>query len=196
MSVRGKAVTIFDSNPYQVMDDSGKARPTTRLLVSDLPLEFPTAELENALTKLGCELASKTLFELERDQFNWLTCFKNGRRFVYILVPGKPLPRTVTIHGYSVKLYHREQPKNTSSLKCFNCGEIGHVVKQCPSPLRCRLPDTGDQPPQPAHFPPLEGSQVAAEQEDASPTKVPDDAAPVVEPLPDHSAAGNGAPSE
>ena len=99
MSVRGKAVTIFDSNPYQVMDDSGKARPTMRLLVSDLPLEFPTSELENALTKLGCELASKTLFELERDQFNRLTRFKNGRRFVYILVPGKPLPRTVTIHG-------------------------------------------------------------------------------------------------
>ena len=31
MSVRGKAVT---SNPYQVMDDSGKAKPTTRLLVT------------------------------------------------------------------------------------------------------------------------------------------------------------------
>ena len=94
ISLRGHAITVTDVNPYRPVDSNGRVESTTRLTISDIPMHFPAAELEDALSQVGCDLRSKVLYEMARDERGNLSRFKTGNRFVYMIVPETPLPKT------------------------------------------------------------------------------------------------------
>lgn len=137
MEVRGQAVTLHDTNPYAQLDRAGREKPTTRLTVGDLPMNMECKDIEVALIKLGCELVSNIFYEYDRDDNGRLTRWKTGKRFMYIIVPERPLPKVLALGIYKAKLYHKEQPKN-SARKCFNCQAVGHLANDCPMGLICR----------------------------------------------------------
>ena len=57
MEVRGRAVTLHDANPLAIRDPSGMEKPTTRLLIADLPLAMDEKDIKSGLDKLGVNLA-------------------------------------------------------------------------------------------------------------------------------------------
>ena len=48
MEVRGRAVTLYDANPLAIRDPSGMEKPTTRLLIADLPLAMDEKDIKSA----------------------------------------------------------------------------------------------------------------------------------------------------
>ena len=136
ISMRGHAVTLSDTNPYRQVDTEGRDVVTTRLLISDLPMYMPDYEVEQMLDKLGVDQRSKVMYDRARDQQSRLSRFKTGKRFVYIVVPEHPLPKSVEFGVFTPKLYYREQVQQRSR-QCFKCLEQGHMARECPNQLRC-----------------------------------------------------------
>ena len=122
-------VDLHDINPFNIYANGTEIR-TTRVCLSDIPLSFNNEDLEQMLKKLGCTLRSDMKYECDRDEHKRLTRWKNGRWFVYIEVPAKPLPKQWKIGKWTCKIYHREQPREQrQQLKCFQCGEQGHFSR-------------------------------------------------------------------
>ncbi|GFR80580.1 hypothetical protein ElyMa_004049300 [Elysia marginata] len=105
----GQSLTILDKNPFIV------SRPdslSTKLIVGNIPISVSNAEIGDALKDLGVEDRSPIREETYRDKDGGLTRFKTGRRFVYITLPTKPLPKTTKVGGsFFAYLYYREQQK-------------------------------------------------------------------------------------
>ena len=119
-----------DLNPYRPVDSNGRVESTTRLTISDIPMHRPAAELEDALSQVRCDLRSKVLYLMARDERGNLSKFKTGNRFVYIIVPETPLPKTFWRGIFNPMLFYKEQPC-TSTRKCFKCHESGHIAREC-----------------------------------------------------------------
>ena len=54
ISLRGHAIMVTDVKPYRPVDSNGRVESTTRLTISDIPMHLPAAELEDALSQVGC----------------------------------------------------------------------------------------------------------------------------------------------
>ena len=133
ISVEGIHVTLSDTNPF-IVSANGQEIKTTRVCISDIPLSYNNTDIELVLKKLGCTLMSDIKYECDRHE-DKLTRFKNGRRFVYISVPEKPLPKQIRVGLFTAKLYHREQPRESrKDTRCFNCNELNHFQWECPHP--------------------------------------------------------------
>ena len=103
-------VNLHETNPFILYSTNGETVDTTRVLISDIPLSFSDDEIEGALKKLGCHFMSPLKHELDRDAVSGkLSKWKTGRRFVFVVVPKTPPPKTVPIGIFKAKLYHREQ---------------------------------------------------------------------------------------
>ena len=94
ISLKGHAITVTYVNPYRPVDSNGRVESTTRLTISDIPMHLPATELEDALSQVGCDLRSKVLYEMAQDESGNMSRFKTGNRFVYMIVPETPLPKT------------------------------------------------------------------------------------------------------
>ena len=138
IDLRGVHVDVSDTNPFLVGSDGDEVQ-STRLIVSDVPLSSSNKDIEDTLLKLGCKLLSPLRYELERDEKGLLTQWKTGRRYVFIAVPASPLQRDIKIGIFNAKLYHREQKSQRPVLSCYNCFERGHVSRECPNLMRCRV---------------------------------------------------------
>ena len=100
-SVRGHAIPLSDTNPCQTVTKNGRLETTTRLVISDLPMHMPVAEVE-LLDRIGVDIRSKVMHDLARDEIGRISKFKTGRRFVYIVLPVVPLPKSaVYLHQNS-----------------------------------------------------------------------------------------------
>ena len=73
----------------------------------------------------------KVIQEKIRDRDGKLTSFLTGRKFVFINTPLKPLEKNVKIRGFTTRLYHKEQTKNTLEAECTRCLARGHRAWQC-----------------------------------------------------------------
>ena len=128
----------YDKNPYKAMDGDGGQVSTTKLIISDLPMYMPEAEVEEALLRINVDIRSKIMHELARDDKGKLSRFTTGRRFVYIVLPEEPLPKSFDFGIFKPKLYYKEQPKSSSSKMCDKCLERGHIAKLCLNEQVCR----------------------------------------------------------
>ena len=90
ISLRGRALSLYDENPFILKGRDGKERPTTKLWISDIPLSCDGADIESAIVKLGCVLCSSLIFEKIRNKDARLARFLTGRRFSYTEVQQAP----------------------------------------------------------------------------------------------------------
>lgn len=140
IALHGVQVTLSDKNPFAVWAKSGEEVPTTRVVVSDIPMSYTNVEIEEALLKMGCKLMSQLKDEYDRDSNGKLTRWKTGRRFIFIATPKEPLPREVKIGIFTAKIYHREQKsvRQKQFSTCFNCFGTAHHAYECTNPTVCR----------------------------------------------------------
>ena len=138
ISLRGRALSLYDENPFILKGRDGKERPTTKLWISDIPLSCDGADIESAIVKLGCVLCSSLIFEKIRNKDARLARFLTGRRFSYTEVPASPLERSVKVGGFTARLCHKEQPKKERKpAKCTKCLQPGHWVSDCHNDITC-----------------------------------------------------------
>jgi len=140
ITLRGIRVTVRDQNPYVATGPDGTAleRPSTKVIIGNIPLSFADEEIVKAMQALGCELRSNMSAERDRDEHGKLTRWKTGRRFMYIALPAKPLPKTVQIGPFKASVYHREQKLSSTDTVCSKCLQKGHRFANCPNPVKCR----------------------------------------------------------
>ena len=127
IEVRNLTVNPFYKNPYIVKTPDGeKEVQTTKLIIGNLPISHSNDEIERKLVELGCEPQSKMMMERDRDERGGLTRWLTSRRFVYIGIPDRALPKKICIGSATVTLYHQEQknkPENAATCsRCFTSG--------------------------------------------------------------------------
>ena len=139
LSIKGVAVPLFNKNPFLLYDTAGEEVPSTRLVISNVPLSAANGDISHAIEAQGVTLLSKMRYELGRDQSKKLTRFKTGRRFIHVAIPENPLPRHMKIGIFKAEIYHREQRQAvTVNQECYNCLEKGHRAAACTNAVRCR----------------------------------------------------------
>ena len=93
--LRGHRVQAFNQNPFILTGQNGDEIPSTKLLISDIPLSCANEDIESALSRLAVVLRPKLIQEKEeknrRKKTQTETRFLTGRRFVFMNVPSVPL---------------------------------------------------------------------------------------------------------
>ena len=141
ITVKGIAVPLLDKNPYLLFDSlTGDEVPSTKVIISNLPLSASNDDLMGAMEALGVQFRSRMRYELARDHNNRLTRFKTGRRLIHISVPDTPLPRKMDVGNFKVEIYHKEQRLVAlqANRECYKCLEKGHVATNCENNIKCR----------------------------------------------------------
>jgi hypothetical protein len=147
--LRGVSVTVKSRNPFlvrepgvndRVGDRESNQPPTTKLIISNIPLSYSDTDILQAVNTLGVNVMSKMISERDRDEKGKLTHWKTGRRFVYISIPSTPLPKTLNIGPFKAALYHKEQRTvdRQQAAECRRCLERGHRAAECQAPIKCR----------------------------------------------------------
>ena len=138
--LRGIRVTARERNPYNTTTKDGSIteKPSTKVIIGNVPLSFDHEEISKALQSLGCELRSQLFEERDRDSSGRLTRWKTGRRFAYITVPSKPLSKQLMIGPFKAIVYHREQKQVSAEATCSKCFRKGHTFSTCSFPMKCR----------------------------------------------------------
>ena len=135
LTVEGKLIPAFDSNPYVALDEDGNVIKTTKLVVSHIPPTFDSDEIVAFLVEKGIAFHSE--FMKEKMYLKDGTIhprWETGNLFAYIAVPKKPLPNFVSIGKYKIKLKHREQIQEVVCRKCF---QKGHYARYCNNEVVC-----------------------------------------------------------
>ena len=99
-------VNIMDKSPNIVKDQSN---PAEKLIIGNIPLSLATEEIHKAIKALGVSFRSNWFDERYRNDKNELSLFKTGRRFIYIDIPQKPLPKSLIIGDFNASIYHKSQ---------------------------------------------------------------------------------------
>ena len=133
ITLRGLHVELKDQNPFRVIGFENYE--TTRLFIRNVPLSFDNKEIEKFLVRKGVKFVNSMKYARARDPAGKLTNFLTGDRFVDIIIPDEPLPKTLKMGVFVASLYHREQ--KMAEKQCGNCMEKGHIRKECPNEIVC-----------------------------------------------------------
>lgn len=149
--LRSVSVSFLARNPFMVQvprsyRSSGRSWrqgaqvPTTRLIISNMPLSFSDTEIQQALNHINVVFCSKLIQEYDRDANGKMTHWKTGRRFAYIILPTEPLQKTLKIGTFTAALYHKEQKTldRQREAECKRCLTKGHRTDTCTAPIKCR----------------------------------------------------------
>jgi ribA/ribD-fused uncharacterized protein len=121
----------MDQHPYH--SRSNETVKSEKITISDLPLNFDNAEIENFLKSCpGIYLVSKIKFGNSRRPDGSFTHFLSGDRFCYAKGPiENPLPKTTKLGNFQCRLYHRNQKVTV----CKICHKEGHKegTEHCPA---------------------------------------------------------------
>lgn len=147
--LRGVQVVVKSRNPFLVRapgshdmvgDRVADQPPSTKLIISNIPLSYSDNDILHAVNNLGVTALSKLISERDRDDKGKLTHWKTGRRFVYISLPKSPLPRTLEVGPFKASLFHKEQKTadRQKAATCRKCLQTGHMAADCMAPIKCR----------------------------------------------------------
>ena len=136
--LRGVSVSLFDKNPLIVSTRDGEREiNTTKLTIGNIPISASNEDILDMTKKLGVKPRSALFMERDRDSSGGLTRWLTGRRFIYIEVPEKPLPKRVDIGPLKASLFHVEQKETQENQQCGKCLQKGHASKVCPNGIVC-----------------------------------------------------------
>ena len=132
-----KHVQLYSSNPFAPVDDDGNEIETIKLTIDGVPISFSDESIRKRLEETGVILRSRILLEYARNPLtkkmtNWLT----GRRFIYIEVPKKDLPKYVSMGPFKARLLYRD-PSKENTVKCRKCLGSGHWASTCNNLVKC-----------------------------------------------------------
>lgn len=147
--LRGVQVAVKSRNPFLVRAPQGSdivgdhmadQPPSTKLVISNIPLSYSDNDILLAVNNLGVTALSKLISERDRDEQGKLTHWKTGRRFMYIALPKTPLPKTLEVGPFKASLFHKEQKTadRQRAATCRNCLQTGHLAADCSAPVKCR----------------------------------------------------------
>ena len=139
IKVRQTTLQVSETNPFVIRGDSGEEKPSTKVLIDDIPISVADTEIEDSLVKAGCELRSEIKVERARDVDGKLTRFITGRRFIFITIPTKPLDKTMKVSFFTARIYHKEQKMHSKPAVCSRCLQPGHWASQCEGDIVCRV---------------------------------------------------------
>ena len=132
------AVSVYANDPFAVLGPDGKERATTKLIIDGVPLQEGEKSIKKRLEELGAIFCAKDPIKLENHYDTESKRFSElltGRRYAYIVLPIKELPKAIRVGPYIARLYYKEMVKELPA--CRNCNEKGHWANQCPQPKRC-----------------------------------------------------------
>ena len=96
--LNGQNVRVYSNNSFASMDKEGKVIPSTRLYIDGIPISFSDDAIKTKIESMGVTLRSKICLEYARNpDTHKLTDWLTGRRFIYINVPSKTLPKNVDV---------------------------------------------------------------------------------------------------
>ena len=135
LNLKGEHVSLFTDNPFIVRGPDGKEIPSTKLTIDGVPISFSNDEISKSLKVAGVVARSRILMEYARDPDGKLTNWVTGRRFLYIDLPQKVLPKLLDMGPFKARIFYREM-KDTVP-QCKRCFGTGHWANQCPNQEKC-----------------------------------------------------------
>ncbi|KAL8621862.1 hypothetical protein ACOMHN_046066 [Nucella lapillus] len=136
-AIRHVRVEVKDRNPFVVTTADGEREiEATKLIINNVPLSYSDEDILKTIKKIDVNIRSKLIHERDRDSNGKLTRWKTGRRFLYIDIPAKPLPKQVEMGPFKVSIYHKEQKRMDK--ECGKCLQKGHQAAGCPIVIKCR----------------------------------------------------------
>ena len=130
----------FESfNPF-IRRYGGQEVEGTRLIISNLPFSYSMKAVENNLRASGYRLRSQIQFEKARGPDRMLSDWKTGRRYVWVDVPSKTMPKSIKMGDFMAYIYYKEMKKTQ---ECYRCLKVGHRASECQNEevcLSCRKP--------------------------------------------------------
>ena len=98
LQVEGKAVTLYDQNPYAVglgnTDMTAQQMPQQKdkLTIKNISLSVSNTEIERMLKEQGVKFSPQLRYGHIRNEQGQLTNYKSGDRYVYVEPFNPPLP--------------------------------------------------------------------------------------------------------
>ena len=132
ITINGKTISLDGINPFFLR---GSERAGTRLTISNLPFSYGNDTVARNLKAAGVQLRSDIQMEKARAPDRSLTDWKTGRRFVWIDLPPKPLPRSFKMGDFLAQLFYREMQQRPNV--CFRCLQPGHRARECENDEVC-----------------------------------------------------------
>ena len=133
VSIFGKRVEFEASNPFVSSVGEGEAQGT-KMTISGLPFSYSMEAVERNLVKVGLKPRSKPPWMKARVRQGHMTDWRDGRRVVWVEVPGFKHSNKMQMGSFSAFIYYKEMP-----ITCFRCGEDGHTSKDCKKEELCFL---------------------------------------------------------
>ena len=102
LEINGYSLQLLGRCPFLVDGEE-----TVKLIIRNIPIDTKLCsddDIKQALQGLGVRIGSEIYNEYYREPDKKLTTFKSGGRFLYILLPPTPLPRSVKI-GKHIKAW-------------------------------------------------------------------------------------------
>ena len=139
MSMRGKAITLYEQNPFLSREENDDPdRRHVKVTVQNLPLSVSNKEIVLMIKRLGGKIEKDVDYEYERDENDHLTSIKNGNRHLLVNedIKKNPLPRNTYCGNFRCRIFHYGQKKPEKH--CYHCLQEGHFKYQCKNERACR----------------------------------------------------------
>ena len=102
-----------------------------------LVLSYDNETIAGYLKEMKVEMLGELKYCRARTPDGKLTNFKTGDRFVEIVVPEEPLPKRKGFGAFTASLDYKQQKQTEAEKVCGNCGETGHIRRECPNEVSC-----------------------------------------------------------
>ena len=133
LSIDGQNVHVYGTNPFRA-GLNGPDDSVTKITVKDLPLSYGLDEIKHYMEQNSVKIRKIEYGKARNPKTGELSKFLNGDRIIYADKLSNPLPKSTSIAGQRVRLYHDGQPAPPKDLLCTKCYGKDHTRLQCKRP--------------------------------------------------------------